>query len=298
MSNITTIIPAIRHIEVSGFDVFYREAGRTDAPTILLLHGFPTSSIMFNHLIPILAMTYHVLAPDLPGFGFTGVPSNYSHTFETITDVIDQWLHALNINQYAVYIFDYSAPIGLRLALRQPSAITAIISQNGNAYNEGLGAFWDPIATYWASGSQADRDAIRFLLTFNITRSQYVDGTQDIAKLDPARWWLDWTLMNNQPDNGNVQLDLFYDYRTNVALYPKFQEYFRQSQVPLLAVWGAKDIIFVPSGATAFKRDLSDAEIHFLDSGHFTLISNIDEMVRYILPFLAKTLGHSCSSHH
>ncbi|KAL5087064.1 hypothetical protein Trisim1_008447 [Trichoderma cf. simile WF8] len=296
MANITSaIIPAVNHLAVGDYNVFYREAGPADAPTILLLHGFPTSSFMFRHLIPILAVSYHVIALDYPGFGFTTTPAKFPHTFDNLATVTEKFLEALHISKYALYIFDYGAPVGLKLAVRNPKSVTAIISQNGNAYNEGLGPFWDPVKTYWASGSKADRAALEGVLSFNTTEGQYTGGTKDVAALEPESWWLDWTLMANRPGNDDYQLDLFYDYRNNVKQYPEFQEYFRKSQVPLLAVWGEKDTIFVPPGAKAFKRDLPKAEIHLLDAGHFTLISNLDQMVGYILPFLAKHLGKGCA---
>ncbi|KAL6887183.1 Alpha/Beta hydrolase protein [Trichoderma longibrachiatum] len=292
MANVTgAIIPVISHLEVGDYNVFYREAGPVNAPTVLLLHGFPTSSFMFRHLIPILAVTYHVIALDYPGFGFTKGPAKYPHTFENIATMTEEFLKALHISKYALYIFDYGAPVGLKLAVRNPQAVSAIVSQKGNAYVEGLGPFWDPVKVYWETGSKTDRDALEGVLSFNTTMGQYTGGTENPAILEPESWWLDWTLMANRPGNDDYQLDLFYDYRNNVKQYPEFQKYFRNSQVPLLAVWGQKDTIFIPPGAQAFRRDLPHAEIHLLDAGHFTLISNLEQMVGYILPFLEKHLG-------
>ncbi|PTB64767.1 alpha/beta-hydrolase [Trichoderma citrinoviride] len=285
------ILPAVHTVEVGNYSVFYREAGPPDAPTLLLLHGFPSSSFLFRHLIPALALTYHVVAPDFPGFGFTKIPTQFPHTFDNIADVMEGFLDALNIQEFAEYIIDYGAPVGLRLAVRRPHAVKAIVSQNGNAYVEGLGPGFDAIRTYWASGSQADRDALIPFFTLNATASQYTTGTKLPQSLEPESWWLDYALMNDQPGNTDVQLDYFFDYRNNVAQYPQYQEYFRQSQVPLLAVWGENDQFFIPAGAMAYKRDLPHAEIHLIDAGHFALVSNAKDILHYMLPFLQRNLG-------
>ncbi|KAL9105659.1 MAG: hypothetical protein Q9227_009208 [Pyrenula ochraceoflavens] len=236
-----SLIPAINHATVGDYKVFYRSAGPPSAPVLLLLMGFPSSSNQFRHLIPLLATEYHVIAPDFPGFGFTETPEKYPHTFANMAEVMEGFVDALKIDKFAMYIFDYGAPVGLRMAMKRPDAVTALITQNGNAYTEGLGAFWDPLKKFWASGSEADREGIRSFMSLNVTESQYTTGTKDVSKLDPATWWLDWTLMNNRPGNVDYQLDLFYDYRTNVELYPKWQEWFRKSQVPTLVVWGKND---------------------------------------------------------
>ncbi|KAH8805491.1 Alpha/Beta hydrolase protein [Xylogone sp. PMI_703] len=286
-----SLIPSVNYAQVGNYSVFYREAGPIDAPTILLLHGFPSSSFQYRFLIPLLATAFHVVAPDLPGFGFTTTPpyDAFPHTFQNMANVIQGFLDVLKIREYAVYIFDYGAPTAFRLALDRPHSVKAIVSQNGNAYVEGLGAFWDPIAKYWQSNSTSDRENLLDLFTFNTTESQYVDGTKNPAALNPESWWLDWTLLD-RPGNVDYQLDLFYDYRTNVAQYPQYQKYLRESQVPLLAVWGKNDAIFVPPGAEAFKRDLPHAQIYLIDAGHFAIQSNLEQIAGYMIPFLKKTL--------
>jgi pimeloyl-ACP methyl ester carboxylesterase len=273
----------------AGENVFYRESGPASAPTVLLLHGFPTSSHQYRNLIPLLAEKYHVLAPDLPGFGFTTVPQGYVYTFDNIATTISSWLKTIpnSPEKYSIYIFDYGAPTGLRLALQNPSAISAIISQNGNAYVEGLGDAWAPIQKYWTSNSSADRDAIRPLLTAGTTKWQYENGTPDLSTIAPETYTLDQALLD-RPGNNDIQLDLFYDYQNNVKLYPKFQEYFRNSQVPLLAAWGKNDPFFIPPGAEAFKKDLPKAEVHLLDAGHFAVESDTKKIAELMLTFLGK----------
>ncbi|KAL7930440.1 alpha/beta-hydrolase [Trichoderma chlorosporum] len=286
------LLPTIHEVAVGNYSVFYREAGPPNAPTLLLLHGFPSSSHLFRHMIPLLALTYHVIAPDFPGFGFTKTPAVFPHTFDNMADVMEGFLDALKIQEFSEYIIDYGAPVGLRLAVRRPHAVKAIVSQNGNAYTEGLGSGFAAIQKYWASGSQADRDALKPFFTLNSTESQYTTGTKNPAALEPESWWLDFALMNDQPGNIDLQLDYLFDYRNNVAQYPQYQQYFRQSQVPLLAVWGENDPFFVPAGAEAYKRDLPHAEIHLIDAGHFALISNLKDIAQFMLPFLHKTLGN------
>ncbi|KAJ7467768.1 alpha/beta hydrolase fold protein [Mycena galericulata] len=280
----------------SGISVFYRTASpvdNTNAPTILLLHGFPTSSHQYRHLIPLLAKQYNVVAPDLPGFGFTTVPAerNYKYTFDALSDTIGEFLKALSIKSFAVYIFDYGAPVLLRLALKlQRGAITAIITQNGNAYTEGLGDAWAPIQKYWATDSAEDRAICAAgILTPEVTKWQYTHGSRAPDAIEPESYTLDWALLQ-RPGNSEIQLDLFRDYQNNVALYPKFQEYFRYSQVPLLAVWGKHDPFFIPAGAEAFKRDLPKAEIILLDAGHFAGETETDEIAGLILKFLKNVL--------
>ncbi|KAF8210963.1 alpha/beta hydrolase fold protein [Mycena galopus ATCC 62051] len=256
----------------SGISVFYRTASPAHnpaAPTVLLLHGFPTSSHQYRNLIPLLSQHYRVVAPDLPGFGFTTVPSEreYTYDFATLSVTIGKFLDALEIKSFAVYIFDYGAPVLLRLALQRPEAITAIVSQNGNAYTEGLGAAWAPIQRYWASGAAEDRQAILDgVFTYDTTKWQYTEGSRAPDVIAPETYTLDWALLQ-RPGNFDIQLDLFKDYANNVALYPQFQEYFRKSQVPLLAVWGKHDQFFIPAGAEAFKRDLPKAKVILLDAG-------------------------------
>ncbi|KAI8625968.1 alpha/beta-hydrolase [Xylariaceae sp. FL1651] len=278
----------VNNVMADGVNIFYREAGPNDAPVILLLHGFPSSSFMFRNLIPLLAVSYRVIAPDLPGFGFTEVPTerNYQYTFANFAQTISAFVDALEIQRFAMYIFDYGAPTGLRLALDRPDSVLAIISQNGNAYVEGFGKdFWAPLMKYWASGSKEDREALLPALTFNMTKSQYINGSPHPGEIEPETYHLDQALIDG-PGNKDIQLDLFYDYRTNVDLYPKFQQYFRDSNVPVLAVWGKNDVIFIPPGAEAFKRDVKDFELHFLDAGHFALETNEVKVAEMIDGFL------------
>ena len=279
---------------VDNKKVFYREAGRKDAPVLLLLHGFPSSSHMFRDLIPALADTYRVVAPDLPGFGFSGAPdrNDFDYTFENITDVIDRFTETLGLEQYAVYIFDYGAPVGLRLALRHPERVTAIISQNGNAYVEGLSDGWDPIRKYWEAPTDQNRNALRAFLTPVTTQWQYTHGVADPERVAPESYTLDSALMG-RPGNDEIQLDLFLDYASNVALYPAFQEYFRSHRPPLLAVWGQNDPFFLPTGAEGFKRDLPDAEIRFFDTGHFALETHNAEIAEVVRDFLARTAANA-----
>ncbi len=274
-----------------GESVFYRTSGpgSPQAPTVLLLHGFPSSSHQYRKLIPLLADRYNVIAPDLPGFGFTTVPDSYSYTFSNLTETVRSFLATLpeSPRKYAMYIFDYGAPVGLRLALSDPEAVTAIVSQSGNAYDEGLGAFWDPFRKYWESESQEDRDALRVLLTAETTLSQYVTGTRNVEAIAPESYTLDQALLD-RPGNDEIQLDLFLDYRTNVELYPRFHEYFRESQVPLLAPWGENDPIFAFAGAEAFKRDLPNAEVVELDAGHFAVETETETIAELVRRFLQR----------
>ncbi len=277
---------------VNGNAIFYREAGAKDAPTVLLLHGFPTSSHMFRNLIPILADRYHVIAPDLPGFGFSDAPDRktFSYTFENLANAIDRFSETIGLDRYAIYIFDYGAPIGLRLALTHPERITAIISQNGNAYEEGLSQGWNPIQKYWKEPTSANRAALRDFLTPEATRSQYLYGVADETLVAPEAFTLDSALLARH-GNDEIQLDLFLDYASNVALYPKFQEYFRAHRPALLAVWGKNDPFFLPQGAEAFRRDNPDAEVHLFDAGHFALETHASEIAEVILTFLGQRLG-------
>ncbi|MGA8366275.1 MAG: alpha/beta fold hydrolase [Candidatus Acidiferrales bacterium] len=277
------------HASVDGKKVFYREAGPATAPTILLLHGFPTSSHMFRNLIPILAEEYHVVAPDLPGFGFSDAPDrkNYRYTFEQLALTVDAFTRALGLERYAIYVFDYGAPVGFRLAVAHPERITAIISQNGNAYREGLSEGWNPIQKYWNEPSAENRMALRAFLTPEATKGQYLYGVQDETMVAPEAYELDSTLLA-RPGNDEIQLDLFLDYASNVALYPKFQEYFRAKRPALLAVWGKNDPFFVPAGAEGFRRDIPNAEIQFFDTGHFALETHAPEIGAAIRAFLAK----------
>jgi pimeloyl-ACP methyl ester carboxylesterase len=283
---------AHRHATVDGHKIFYREAGNPNAPTLLLLHGFPTSSHMFRNLIPLLADRYHMVAPDLPGFGFSDVPDRgrFKYTFDGLANIIDRFTTAIRLTRYAIYVFDYGAPVGFRLALAHPERIRAIISQNGNAYLEGLSEHgWNPIQRYWREPTAENRAALRGFLTLETTRFQYVHGVADEMLVAPESYTLDAALLA-RPGIDEIQLDLFLDYASNVALYPKFQEYFRQKKPPLLAVWGRNDPFFLPPGAEAFKRDIPDADIRFFDTGHFALETHADEIGAAIRDFLGRKL--------
>lgn len=277
------------HASIEGHKVFYREAGPATAPAILLLHGFPTSSHMFRNLIPALADHYHVVAPDLPGFGFSDAPDrqSYRYTFEQLARTIDGFTRAIGLERYAIYVFDYGAPIGFRLALAHPERVTAIVSQNGNAYEEGLSKGWNPIQKYWKEPTEQNRAALRDFLTPEATKSQYVYGVQDETLIAPEAYQLDSALLA-RPGNEDIQLDLFLDYASNVALYPQFQEYFRTKRPPLLAVWGKNDPFFLAVGAEACRRDIPNAETHFFDTGHFALETHAREIGAAIRTFLAK----------
>jgi pimeloyl-ACP methyl ester carboxylesterase len=280
---------SVHKVEADGVRVFYRAAGDIDAPLVLLLHGFPTSSFMFRELIPRLADRYRVIAPDLPGFGFTEVPAErrYAYSFDGLASTIDAFMEALKIDRYAIYVFDYGAPTGLRLAMAHPERVTAIISQNGNAYEEGLGDAWGPIRKYWASPTAENREVLRQnILTLEGTRWQYTHGVSDPESVPPEAYTLDAALLE-RPANKEIQLDLFLDYASNVALYPKFQEYFRKSKPPLLAIWGKNDPFFIPAGAEAFRKDLPNANVQFLDTGHFAIETHVVEIAAVMKDFLA-----------
>jgi pimeloyl-ACP methyl ester carboxylesterase len=286
-----------QHAIVDGAKIFYREAGPKTAPTLLLLHGFPTSSHMFRNLIPALADRYRVIAPDLPGFGFSDAPERkrFRSTFEQLAKVIDTFTQTIGIERYAIYVFDYGAPVGFRLALAHPERVTAIISQNGNAYAEGLSQGWNPIQKYWKEPTPENRAALRDFLTPEATKSQYLYGVQDETLVAPEAYQLDSALLA-RPGNDEIQLDLFLDYASNVALYPTFQEYFRSKRPPLLAVWGKNDPFFLPPGAEAFKRDNPNAEVHFYNTGHFALETHHREIADAIREFLNRTLASQSSA--
>ena len=279
-----------RTASMDGLKIFYREAGDPMVPTVLLLHGFPTSSHMYRELIPALADRYHVVAPDLPGFGFSDAPdrSSFKYSFDHLADVIDRFTELVGLSRYALYVFDYGAPIGFRLAIRHPERITALISQNGNAYVEGLSEGWNPIQAYWKDPALENRTALRAFLKPEATQWQYTHGVPNPERLSPDAWTFDAALLA-RPGNDEIQLDLFGDYQSNVALYPKFQEFIRTRR-PLLAVWGKNDPFFLPAGAEAFKRDNPDAEVHLLDAGHFALESQGPEIAAIIRDFLARKL--------
>ncbi|SEG66744.1 Pimeloyl-ACP methyl ester carboxylesterase [Methylobacterium sp. 190mf] len=280
-----------RSAEVNGLNIFYREAGPKDAPTVLLLHGFPSSSFQYRNLIPVLAARYHVIAPDYPGFGRSSAPDHtaFAYTFTHLTDVVDAFLDQIDVKSYTLYIQDYGAPVGLRLALRHPERVTGLIVQNGNAYKDGIQDFWKPVEDLWADPTAANRNVLRKVLTPELTKWQYLNGVKDPTRVDPDTWMHDQTLLD-RPGNDQIQLDLFYDYRTNVALYPEFQAFFRARKPPTLIVWGANDAIFPAAGAKAYLRDNPQAELHLIDSGHFALEDKADEIVPLIQDFLGRTL--------
>lgn len=290
----TTTYAQIRYKfrQVGDVNVFYREAGPADAPVILLLHGFPTASHMFRDLMPLLADRYRLIAPDLPGFGQTKAPprGTFDYTFDRLADVIGGFTEALSLDRYALYIFDYGAPVGLRLAMRHPERVSAIISQNGNAYTDGFSDQWGPWEAYWRDGSDANREACRPSLSPDTIRTwQYGTGA-DPERLSPDGYELDIAYMA-RPGAEEIQLDLIRDYRTNVALYPDFHAYFRQHRPLLLATWGRHDPAFIPAGANAYKRDLPDAEVHLLDAGHFALETHAGEIAALIREFLGRVLS-------
>ncbi|MBC9033695.1 alpha/beta hydrolase [Sphingomonas sp. JC676] len=282
MSNAT-----YRTANVDGHEVFYREAGDPANPTILLLHGFPTSSHMFRELIPLLADRFHLVAPDLPGFGRTALlpRGQFTYSFDNLAKVIGRFTEVIGLPRYAIYVFDYGAPTGFRVALAHPERVTAIISQNGNAYAEGLSAGWNPIERYWREPNAANRQALREMLTPESIRWQYEHGVEDAAAVSPDGIALDVYYLE-RPGVDEIQLDLFLDYASNVALYPAFQAYFREHQPPLLAIWGRNDPFFLPPGAEAYKRDLPNAEVRFLDTGHFALETHAPEIADAIAGFL------------
>jgi pimeloyl-ACP methyl ester carboxylesterase len=281
-------VTSIHKIEADGVNVFYREAGDPGAPVVLLLHGFPTSSFMFRELIPRLADKFRVIAPDLPGFGFTEIPEkrNYNYSFDALACTIEAFTEALGLNCYAIYVFDYGAPTGLRLAMAHPERVSAIISQNGNAYEEGLGDAWGPIRKYWAEPTAENREVIgKNILTLEGTRWQYTHGVADPESIAPESYTLDVALLERK-GNRDIQLDLFLDYASNVKLYPKFQGYFRKSKPPLLAIWGKNDPFFIPAGAKAFQKDLPSATVQFLDTGHFATETHVVEIAAVMREFL------------
>jgi pimeloyl-ACP methyl ester carboxylesterase len=275
--------------KVDGINVFYREAGPKGAPVVLLLHGFPTSSQMFRGLIPLLADKYHVIAPDYPGYGYSDMPdrAHFAYTFDNVANIIEKLTRQLGADRYALYMMDYGAPVGFRLAAKSPEKVSALIIQNGNAYDEGLLTFWDPIKAYWQSGAAKEREALRFLTQAKATYWQYTNGVPDTSLVSPDARTVDQALMD-RPGNAEIQLDMLYDYKTNPPLYPQWQAYFRAHKPPTLIVWGKNDEIFPPAGAWPYKRDLPKVEIHMIDTGHFALETNGPEIAAFIREFLGR----------
>lgn len=284
---ITTSNIHYRSIKVDGQNIFYREAGRSGAPVLLLLHGYPTSSFMFRNLIPMLSEKYHIIAPDLPGFGFSDTPdrTQYSYTFDNLSKTMQGFIDQIGLKRFAVYVFDYGTPVGFRLAAANPEKITGIISQNGNAYEEGLSTVWGPAQKYWNEDTAENRNALRSIFTIEGTKFQYFPGVSDATLIAPETYTMDQYFLN-RPGVIEIQLDLIKDYKSNVLMYAKFQEYFRNYKPKFLALWGDKDPYFLPQGAEAFKRDLPDATIKFYDTGHFALETHVLEIGTEILSFL------------
>ncbi|MDM1295320.1 alpha/beta hydrolase [Sphingobacterium sp. N143] len=276
-----------RKVEVAGHQIFYRESGPIDAPIILLLHGYPTSSHMFRNLIPILNQKYHIISPDLPGFGFSDSPerADFNYTFENLAIVMQKFIEKLNLKRFAVYVFDYGAPTGYRIMLNNPEKITGFISQNGNAYTEGLGPAWDAVKKYWKSNDNKDRDALRGFVKEQELKFQYFTGVDDPELIAPETYLLDQYFLD-RPDSDEKQLDLLYDYQNNIALYPAFHQYFRKHQPKALIVWGNKDPYFLPAGAEAYRNDLSNADVKFYNTGHFALETHAMEIGQDILQFM------------
>lgn len=288
---------AYRTVDVDGFKVFYRESGKADAPPLLLLHGFPTSGHMFRELVPLLSDRFRVVAPDLPGFGRSDMPldGSFSYTFANLARVIDRFTEAVGLKRFAIYVFDYGAPVGLRIALTHPDRIAAIVTQNGNAYDEGLSPDWDSLRAYWRKPTREYRESLRAAFTPTAVLAQYTHGVPDVSTVSPDGPALDSYYLS-RPGAQEVQLDLFTDYGSNVALYPDFQKFFRERQPPLLAVWGKNDPYFLPAGAQAFRRDVDGAEIKMFDTGHFALETHHREIAAAIRDFLDRKLGHAAST--
>ena len=280
-----------RYAQVDDVKVFYRQAGNPDMPTVLLLHGFPTSSFMYRDLIPVLANRYHVIAPDMPGFGLTEAPEQgkYAYTFDQLAKTMEEFTEALGLRRYALQVFDYGAPVGWRLAAGHPERITALISQNGNAYEEGLADGWIPIRKYWADPSTANREAVRHFVSPEAIKWQYTYGVKDLNLVAPDTYLLDAAL-TARPGNVDIQLDLFLDYASNLAMYPQFQAYFRRHRPPILAVWGRNDPFFLNAGAEAFRRDVPEAEVRFFDTGHFALETHVNDIGPVIVDFLDRNV--------
>ncbi|MBD2451387.1 alpha/beta hydrolase [Nostoc sp. FACHB-152] len=280
-----------RTVSVDDLDIFYREAGSRDNPTILLLHGFPTSSHMFRNLIPALADKFHLVAPDYPGYGNSSMPSvnEFDYTFDRLAEIVEKFIDAIALKKYSLYVMDYGAPIGYRIAAKYPERVQSLIVQNGNAYEEGLREFWEPIKAYWQVRSPENAEKLKYLVTLEATKWQYTNGVRNLEVISPDTWTVDQNFLD-RPGNEEIQLALFYSYGTNPPLYPQWQEYFRQYQPPTLIVWGKNDYIFPADGAYPYQRDLKDIEFHLLDTGHFALEEDGDAIANYIEQFLTSRL--------
>jgi pimeloyl-ACP methyl ester carboxylesterase len=279
-----------KYLKVEGLDIFYREAGPKGAPTILLLHGFPTSSHMFRNLIPALSDRFHLIAPDYPGYGNSSMPpmQEFDYTFDRLAEVIDKFITMLGLEKYSLYVQDYGAPVGYRIAVKHPELVQALIVQNGNAYDEGLdNKFWEPIKVYWKDKTEANAEPLRNLLTIDATKWQYTDGVRNVEAISPDTWIVDQALLD-RPGNKDIQLQLFYSYGSNPPLYPQWQAFFREYQPPTLIVWGKNDQIFPAEGAHPYKRDLNNLEFHLLDTGHFALEEDCSQIAGYISRFFAE----------
>ncbi|MEH2007300.1 alpha/beta fold hydrolase [Nostoc sp.] len=278
-------------VSIDGLDIFYREAGSRNNPTILLLHGFPTSSHMFRNLIPALADRFHLVAPDYPGYGNSSMPTvnEFDYTFDHLAQIVEKFIAAINLKRYSLYVMDYGAPIGYRIAAKDPDRVEALIVQNGNAYEEGLREFWEPLKAYWQDRSPENADKLKHLVTLDATKWQYTNGVRNLEAISPDTWNMD-QLFLDRPGNDQIQLALLYSYGTNPPLYPQWQEYFRKYQPPTLIVWGQNDYIFPAEGAYPYKRDLKDVEFHLLDTGHFALEEEGDAIANYIAQFLTSRL--------
>jgi pimeloyl-ACP methyl ester carboxylesterase len=280
-----------RTISIDGLDIFYREAGSRDNPTILLLHGFPTFSHMFRNLLPALANKFHLIAPDYPGFGNSSMPTvdEFDYTFDRLAEIVEKFIAAIDLKKYSLYVMDYGAPIGYRIAAKYPERVEALIVQNGNAYEEGLREFWEPIKAYWQERSSENAEKLKHLVTLEATKWQYTNGVRNLEAISPDTWIIDQHFLDRS-GNGEIQLALLYSYGTNPPLYPQWQEYFRKYQPPTLIVWGKNDYIFPAEGAYPYQRDLKDVEFHLLDTGHFALEEEGDAIANYITQFLTSRL--------
>lgn len=281
-----------RTINIDGLDIFYREAGSRSNPTILLLHGFPTSSHMFRNLMS-LSDRFHLIAPDYPGYGNSSMPTvdEFDYTFDHVAEIVDKFIEAIGLTRYSLYVMDYGAPIGFRIAVKHPERVEALIVQNGNAYDEGLREFWEPLKAYWQDRSTENADKLRAFLMLDATKWQYTHGVRNAEAISPDNWMIDQHLLD-RPGNDEIQLALFYSYRTNPPLYPQWQEYFRKYQPPTLIVWGKNDYIFPAEGAYPYRRDLKNVEFHLLDTGHFALEEDGDAIAQYIDRFLTERQQH------